>query len=122
MDGEIPKFLIADRASRAKPPAMPRRALPFRLRLRWHWVALAALCVPLSFVLVHSGKAPNADMLAALADWVERGKAPQGVTLVEQSAKPPFVVSRARPLCQWPLVPRYKGGDAASASSFACEP
>ena len=68
MDGEIPKFLIADRASRAKSPAMPRRALSFRLRLRWHWVALAALCVPLSFVLVHSGKAPNADMLAANTD------------------------------------------------------
>src|SRR5258706_13222138 len=68
MDGEIPKFLIADRASRAKSPAMPRRALPFRLRLRWHWVALAALCVPLSFVLVHFDKTPNADMLAANTD------------------------------------------------------
>ena len=44
---------------------MPRRALPFRLPLRWHWVAMAALCVPLSFVLVQCGKAPNADMLAA---------------------------------------------------------
>ena len=42
-------------------------ALPFRLRLRWHWVALAALCDPI-FVLVHSGKAPNADMLAANTD------------------------------------------------------
>ena len=44
---------------------MPRRALPFPLPLRWHWVAMAALCVPLSFVLVQCGKAPNADMLAA---------------------------------------------------------
>ena len=68
MDGEIPKFLIADRASRATSPVMPRRALPFRSRLRWRWVAMAALCVPLSFVLVHSGKAPNADMLAANTD------------------------------------------------------
>jgi hypothetical protein len=65
MVGAIPKFLIADRASRATSPAMPRRALPFPLPLRWHWVALAALCVPLSFVLVQCGKAPNADMLAA---------------------------------------------------------
>jgi hypothetical protein len=71
---------------------------------------------------VGSGAPANVDMLAALADWVERGKAPQGLMLVEQSAKPPFAVSRARPLCQWPLVPRYKGGDAASAGSFACEP
>ena len=69
MVGAIPKFLIADRASRATSPAMPRRALPFPLPfplpLRWHWVALAALCLPLSFVLVQCGKAPNADMLAA---------------------------------------------------------
>ena len=65
MDGAIPKFLIADRASRATSPALPRRA---RLRLRWHWAALAALCAPLSFVLVQSGKAPNAEMLAANTD------------------------------------------------------
>jgi len=68
MDGAIPKFLIADRASRATSPVMPRRALPFRLRLRWHWVVIAALCVPLSFVLVHFDKTPNADMLAANTD------------------------------------------------------
>jgi len=71
---------------------------------------------------VGTGAPANVDMLAALADWVERGKAPQGLTLVEQAAKPPFAVTRARPLCQWPQVPRYKGGDAASAASFACEP
>jgi len=71
---------------------------------------------------VGTGAPANVDMLAALADWVELGKAPTGLTLVEQSAKPPFAVSRARPLCHWPLVPRYKGGDAASAASFACEP
>src|SRR6185295_7528629 len=68
MDGEIPKFLIADRASRAKSPVMPRRALPFPLPLRWHWLAIAALCVPLSFGLVQCGKAPSADMLAANTD------------------------------------------------------
>ncbi|HEY6356435.1 MAG TPA: tannase/feruloyl esterase family alpha/beta hydrolase, partial [Burkholderiaceae bacterium] len=69
-----------------------------------------------------TGAPANVDMLSALVDWVERGKAPEGLTLVEQSAKAPFVVSRARPLCRWPLVPRYKGGDATSAASFACEP
>ena len=42
---------------------MPR--LPFPLPLRWYWVAMAALCVPLSFVLVQCGKAPSAGMLAA---------------------------------------------------------
>jgi feruloyl esterase len=71
---------------------------------------------------VGTGAPANVDMLTALVEWVERGKAPQDLALVEQSAKPPFAVSRARPLCQWPLVPRYKGGDTANASSFACEP
>ena len=61
MVGANPKFQIADRANRATSPAMARRALP----LRWHWFALAALVVPLSFVLVQCGKAPNADMMAA---------------------------------------------------------
>jgi feruloyl esterase len=71
---------------------------------------------------VGTGAPANVDMLAALVDWVERGKAPEGLTLVEQSAKPPFAVSRARPLCHWPMVPRHTGGDPASAASFACEP
>src|SRR5687767_8846775 len=65
MVGAVPKFQTVDRASRATTPAMPRRALPFPLPLRWHWVAMAALVMPLSFVLVQCGKAPNADMLAA---------------------------------------------------------
>ena len=86
MDGEIPKFLIADRASRAKSPVMPRRALPLSWRLRWHWVALAALCVPLSFVLVQSGKPPNADMLAANTDGVKR--------VTNQLAVPPETVGQ----------------------------
>ncbi|HYJ99568.1 MAG TPA: tannase/feruloyl esterase family alpha/beta hydrolase [Burkholderiaceae bacterium] len=59
--------------------------------------------------------------MCALVNWVERRQAPLNLTLVEQGAKPPFAVQRARPLCHWPLVPRYKGGDAASAASFVCE-
>jgi hypothetical protein len=61
MIGALPKFQIIDRANRASSPATPRRAQP----LRWHWVAVAALFVPLSFVLVQCGKAPSAGMLAA---------------------------------------------------------
>jgi len=61
MIGAFPKFQIVDRADRAACPATRRRAQP----LRWHWVAVAALFVPLSFVLVQCGKAPSAGMLAA---------------------------------------------------------
>jgi hypothetical protein len=69
---------------------------------------------------VGSGAPANVDMLAALVDWVERGKAPADLQIVEQALKPPFAVTRARPLCEWPRWPRFKGGDAASAGSFEC--
>jgi len=70
---------------------------------------------------VGTGAPANVDMLSALVNWVEHDQAPQALTLVEQGAKPPFATSRARPLCRWPTVPRYKSGDASSATSFACE-
>ena len=69
---------------------------------------------------VGTGGPANADFLPALAAWVEQGRAPQGLTLLEQSAKPPFETLRARPLCEWPQVPRYRGGDAKLAASFSC--
>jgi len=34
--------------------------------------------------------------------------------------QPPFKVIRGRPLCEWPLWPRYTGGDASHAGSFQC--
>ncbi len=71
---------------------------------------------------VGSGAPANVNMLATLADWVERGKAPAGLTVVEQIAQAPFTTTRARPLCEWPLLPRYQGGDVYSATSFACAP
>ena len=71
---------------------------------------------------VGSGAPANVDMLSVLADWVERGKAPAGLVLVEQKVEPSFPVIRARPLCEWPQWPHYEGGDAKDAGSFACEP
>ena len=69
---------------------------------------------------VGTGAPANADFLGALVAWVERGQAPAGLQLAEQDAKPPFNVKRARPLCEWPAWPRYKGGDANAAASFEC--
>ncbi len=72
---------------------------------------------------VGTGGPANVDMLGALADWVERGQVPAKLQLVEQSAKPPFTVARVRPLCRWPLVPRYLGsGNVNAATSFECRP
>ena len=70
MVGVNPKFQKHDRAGRViSPDAAPRpqsamgRASMQRLR----WIAIAAVFVPLSFVLVQCGKAPSAGMLAANA-------------------------------------------------------
>src|SRR5882762_8680962 len=78
MVGADPKFQIRNRADRAFCPVAQRRAQP----LRWRWVAVASLFVPLSFVLVQCGKAPNAGMLAANSQaagdsFDERFPAPQ---------------------------------------------
>jgi feruloyl esterase len=71
---------------------------------------------------VGTGGPANADFFPALVAWVEQGQAPAGLTLVEQEATPPFAVKRSRPACEWPGVPRYRGGDANTAASFACAP
>jgi hypothetical protein len=55
---------------------------------------------------------------------VERGQAPgskESLTLLEQETALPFKTVRQRPMCEFPLVPRYKSGDVKAASSFACE-
>ncbi|GAB3471256.1 tannase/feruloyl esterase family alpha/beta hydrolase [Polaromonas eurypsychrophila] len=69
---------------------------------------------------VGSGAPANADILPALVAWVERGQAPAGLQLFEQPVVPPFAAARSRPLCEWPLWPRYRAGDAAQAASFEC--
>jgi len=59
------------------------------------------------------------DAFIALTDWVEHGKAPDEI---EASAGPatPWP-NRKRPLCAYPKVARYKGGDPEDAGSFKCE-
>ncbi|MDR6858334.1 tannase/feruloyl esterase family alpha/beta hydrolase [Variovorax guangxiensis] len=69
------------------------------------------------------------DMLSALVDWVEQGRAPQSVTasargpgaaVVNAEAPADWSPRRTRPLCPYPRVATYTGGDAEAASSFAC--
>jgi feruloyl esterase len=71
---------------------------------------------------VGSGAPANVDMLAALVDWAENGRAPQDLTVVEQQPALPIAVDRALPLCEWPSWPHYREGDARSAASFVCAP
>lgn len=70
---------------------------------------------------VGSGAPANVDMLGALVDWVENGKAPGDLVVAEQKVEAPaFSTVRALPLCEWPAWPRYKSGDVNSAASFTC--
>jgi feruloyl esterase len=55
------------------------------------------------------------DMLAAIQEWVEKGRAPDQV-LARGRAFPDTV----RPLCPYPRVARFVGGDPKDAASFAC--
>ena len=55
------------------------------------------------------------EMLDAIVAWVERGEAPDRIEATG-SAFPGI----SRPLCPYPQVARYQGGDAAKAESFTC--
>jgi Tannase and feruloyl esterase len=65
-----------------------------------------------------AGPAPTGQLEALLA-WVEDGKAPEtlSATRRDQTGN----VTRSRPLCQYPLVAKYKGtGSTDDAANFVC--
>jgi feruloyl esterase len=60
----------------------------------------------------------NFDMVAALEQWVEKGKAPEQI--VASRVKNGHV-DRTRPLCPYPQVATYKGtGSTDDAANFVC--
>jgi feruloyl esterase len=65
------------------------------------------------------GAGPNTfDMLTALEQWVESGKAPDQIIASHATNG---VVDRTRPLCPFPQVASYNGkGNIDDAASFAC--
>jgi len=69
------------------------------------------------------------DMLSALVAWVEQGQAPQAViasargpgsAAVNAEVPADWSPQRTRPLCPYPRIAVYAGGDPESAASFAC--
>jgi hypothetical protein len=52
------------------------------------------------------------DVLTALEFWVETGKAPGAIVATGNGM--------TRPICVWPEVAKYKGGDTKDAASFKC--
>lgn len=69
----------------------------------------------------HCAGGPGCDTaprLAALIDWVERGRAPDRI---EASRTVDQKVVRTRPLCPYPQVARYQGsGSIDEAANFTC--
>jgi feruloyl esterase len=65
------------------------------------------------------GAGPNTfDMLAALEEWVERGRAPDRILATHSTNG---VVDRTRPLCPYPEVATYTGkGSIDDAANFVC--
>jgi feruloyl esterase len=58
-------------------------------------------------------------VLDALVTWVEDGKAPETLTATRRDQA--GAVTRSRPLCQYPLVAKYKGaGSTDDAANFVC--
>jgi hypothetical protein len=66
------------------------------------------------------GAGPSPDNpLAALVDWVERGRAPRVLNGVTRDAS--GAVTLTRPICMYPEVAAYKGhGNVADGASFTC--
>jgi feruloyl esterase len=65
------------------------------------------------------GDGPNTfDMLTALEQWVEKGKAPDQIVASRTANN----ATRTRPLCPYPQVATYKGsGSTDDAANFVCK-
>jgi feruloyl esterase len=65
------------------------------------------------------------DGLSALMTWVEAGQAPDriiaSVDPLNRELPEAWDKKRTRPLCPWPKIPRFIGGDKEKAESFKCE-
>lgn len=71
------------------------------------------------FVVVGTGHAGGqwlyrTDWVQAITDWVEKGIAPEKLTWKLETT------GKAIPVCQYPQYPKYIGGDANVAASYAC--
>jgi feruloyl esterase len=63
---------------------------------------------------------PAQDMLLKLVDWVENKNAPDSIIATRYADPAGTTVAIQRPICTYPKVPAYQGGDATKASSFQC--
>jgi feruloyl esterase len=58
--------------------------------------------------------ADDVDFVGAIDDWVEHDRAPSSLLATRADG------TMSRPVCQYPKLPHYRGGDPSSANSFIC--
>ena len=61
---------------------------------------------------------PESHVVSALIQWVERGVAPEQIVATRYNAA--GAITRQRPICAYPQIATFRGGDPDSASSFSC--
>lgn len=62
--------------------------------------------------------APENDVLMSLVHWTETGNAP--TMLVAQSPAGNGQTAQERPICPYPALPEYRGGDTTKRATFTC--
>ena len=75
--------------------------------------------------MAHCSGGPATDQydgLTALVNWVEKGEAPSRIVArARPENRDVTTPGRTRPLCAWPMQPRYNGsGSIEDAASFSC--
>jgi feruloyl esterase len=60
------------------------------------------------------------DILLKLVDWVENKVAPDSIVATRYADPSGTTVALERPICTYPKLPTYQGGDATKAASFQC--
>ena len=74
--------------------------------------------------IASGGPAPNVfDPISPLIDWVERDEAPTQILATHFQDNDPStgVITRTMPLCPYPEVAVFMGGDVNQASNWACQ-
>jgi feruloyl esterase len=70
------------------------------------------------------GPGPNVfDPLPSLIDWVEKDVAPERILAAHFKDNDPTsgIITRTMPLCPYPRVAVFKGGDVNQASNWTCK-
>ncbi|RYF47413.1 MAG: tannase/feruloyl esterase family alpha/beta hydrolase, partial [Cytophagaceae bacterium] len=60
------------------------------------------------------------DIVLKIVDWVESQKAPDSFIATKYADAKGTSVALERPICTYPKIPKYQGGDSTKAGNFLC--